>query len=463
MSQPRYRDEVNQSTSALNYSIVGYGPSPPAPSSGVIGTGSVSGSYRYIQDHVTKGFRKTRNFRQWVMNPYSLGKVTSLVSSGSATTSNTPDGSGRGLTRTWSGDGLGYLFGPLVNAQRTAVFGSYPDLVNVENLKGLAIIGCLNRINPAKSQSLIIAAEAHKTVDMILSRAKKLALFYVAFKRGDRKLLEKISGKKITPRYPRRYVLWDDRGQPIVKVGRKRPVARYGHKTYTSAEYSRLDQAARLELEYRYGWTPLVHDIVDSLKALNEAALRASLRQFDFTRVFEVKTNQRESNVVLSVTKDGGTFGCTQNFKHTVEVKAYAKYHVVEPSGLTNRLNDFGIYDIPRAVWDLATLSFVADWFIPIGDWLGALSPKVGVEVIDGGVTLVATKAVTRTLVSYTPTSSGVGQWPVSPFPIGSVDSFTTVGKVRTLGLPVPLLPPHEVKLNFKRLADAVALFRVMR
>jgi len=461
MSKARTRSRGDQKQTQLSYTITPFGPSAGAPSSGVIAVSGYSGSFEIISDITQSGFRRSSDFRKWVSNPYSSAKLTVQISGSSATTSNTPDAQGNGLRRTWTGDTLGYLFGGLVPARGTASFGVYPDLNNTGNLTALAAVDCLNRINPAMNQSLIIAAEAGKTADMILSRAKKLALFAIAFKRGDRKLLDKISGRKPT-RYPKRYVVWDDSGRPI-DLGGGRTSRRYGHYRIRKFSPDRLTQAARLELEYRYGWTPLVHDIVDSLKAFNAATLRAELQKKDFTRVFGRKTSSKSSSRALTVTKDGGTFRGTEIYTHEVEVTAYAKYTVDQPESLANRLNDYGIFDVPRAVWDLATLSFVVDWFIPIGDWLGAISPKVGVNVIESGVSTRVTKKVTRRLDSYTASGTGVGQWPDSPVTIGTTDSFVVVGKSRSIGLSPPLFPPHEVNLNLKRIADAVALFRVMR
>lgn len=462
MSVSRFREEGVQVPSTLPYNVVFYGPNPGAPISGVEAVGSYAGVYRYISDVKTKGFRKQANFRKWVSNPYSSGRIQSTSSQVSHTSSNVADAWGRGITRTWTMDGVGYIFGPLVNSQKTLSFGSYPDIVNVDNLRKLAIIGCLNRINPALSQSLVTAAEAHKSVDMIRNRAKKLAALYVAFRKGDIKSIEDLVGKKPTKRFPKRIVVWDDRGRPIMKKSGK-PVALYGHKNFTKKEWSRLDVAAQLELEYRYGWTPLVLDIVDSLKALYETTRRAEATKRDFTRVYESKTAELSRSTNLTSSKGGGVFTGTLVMTHKVEIKAYAKYTLSNMNGFANRLNDFGIFDIPVLAWELATLSFVIDWFVPIGDWLSAATPKVGVEVIESGVVIASGKTVVRTITGYTPDCTTSGCWIEPPFPIGATDSFVATGKSRSLGLPVPLLPPTEVKLNFSRLVDAVALLRVMR
>lgn len=464
MSTPRLRTAGKMSIlPGLTYNAQFTGPSYAgyAPINGVIGTESRVGSYRYIRDFVTKGFKKSGDFRKWVAHPYSSGSIEVKASLSTCTTSNVKDANGNGITRTWSGDGLGFIFGPLVAVSDSLNFGSYPDAVNVANLQKLATLGLLQRLNPVKSQTLVMAAEADKTVAMILDRAKKLAAFYAAFRKVDVKALIHLSGKP-PRRLPKRVVVWDNEGNPIMRRNGK-PSVLYAHKRARVVETSRLTDAARLELEYRYGWTPLVHDIVDSLKAINAELLRNDLVKRDFLRSFEQRGAQNSIVTPLHHSGSGGDFRGTQTLTHKVVVKAYAKYRFEETGGLASRLQEFGIFDVPRTLWDLVPLSFVADWFIPTGDWLAAVTPKVGLNVIESGVVTTTEKSVRRVLEGYTPSDSNPGSWPNCPILLGTNDSFVATSKERMIGLPDLLFPPIDVNLNFKRLLDAVALFRVMR
>lgn len=423
--------------------------------------GCFAGTYKAMYDIKHKGFVKTGDPSKWVADPLTITAIYAKASSGSATTTNTPDGNGRGLSRTWAGDGVGYILGPLVPYEKAVSFGNYPDPVNVDRLRDFAIIECLNRINPASSQSLVTAAEGRKTVDMILDRARKLADAYRHCRKGDVRALQNMFPGKQTKRYPKRIVVWDENGSPIVRKNGK-PERRYGHMPAPSPKS--METSDRLWLEFRYGWTPLVHDVVDSLKAINAQFLRDELVKKTYTRVLGRK--EGNGSTVTQVSRanfGGGNWTGNYTLTHKVSVKAYAKYRVVNEAGVMNRLNDFGAFDVPRYLWEVVPFSFVVDWFVPIGDWLGAITPKVGVEVIDSGVTVVTSKEVRRTLTGYTPVAVGVGQWPSPPFPLGTSDSFETSSKVRTIGLPPPLLPTPEVKLNLKRLVDAVALFKGSR
>lgn len=464
MSLTRLRSQGGLSSQVMAYQIVPVGPSAIAPYSGTIDSGSFAGSWSQIQDVTKSGFHKTRDFSKWVNNPLTIIKVTATVAASSATTSCVLDDVGNGLVRTWTGDLLGTIFGPLVPMANAASFGTYADLIDVGNLTKLATMDCWTRISPVKSQSLIIAAEARKTVDMILDRSRKLAAFYQAARKGRRDMIENILGIKRPKRVKSWYTVWDNEGNPILRRGGKQTVKFAPSYTRVVATDT-LTDLARLELEYRYGWTPFVHDIVDSLKAINAEVLRGELQQ----RVFETAYGRRdatlEQTTPLSVGNlHGGAWTGTKTLTHKVNVKAYAKYRYLETSGLAARMQEFGIFDVPRTAWDLVPLSFVSDWVIPVGQWLEAITPKVGVEVIESGVVLHASKVCVRKVTGYSPIpATGVGSWPQPPVPLGTSDSFQTELKQRTVGLPSLTFPPTEVRINFKRIVDAVALLKVLR
>lgn len=464
MAKSRVRTMGKQDPSHLTWEYHAYGPppyNPPSPVTGDEVVGCYAGTFKRTADYIQTGFKRTREPSAWVANPLQIETLNATASSGSATTTNTPDANGRGLQRTWSGDGVGYIFGALVPYAQSTNFGSWADQVDTARLQNLAVIDCLSRINPASLQGLVAAAEGRKTADMILDRARKLAIVWRDCRSGNLRNLENMFPKKRTTGFPKRIIVWDQDGSPIIRKD-GRPVRRWGHKPLPPVKS--LDKAERLWLEFRYGWTPLIHDIVDGLKAIGAQELRDDLVPKPFYRVLGRKEGEGVGTVALSrAAFGGGNWTGSAEIKHKVSVKAYAKYQVESPSGVMNRLNDFGAFDVPRTAWELVPFSFVVDWFIPIGDWLGALTPKVGVKVIESGLTTVITKTVTRTLSGYTPTATGPGQWPNPPFPLGSRDSFVAGAKIRSIGLPPPLLPSVEIRLNLKRLVDAAALLRAAR
>lgn len=458
----RFREQGSQTPSVLPYWVQDHTPpnSLPPRQTGSVSVGCQSGSYKSCIDVIGSGYRKTSDPSKWVANPFHIVSIKAQASSGSAQTSNVPNPSGWYTERMWSGDGVGYILGPLVPSPKSVNFGSFPDLVNVDRMRERVIIKCLAKINPHASQTWVTAAEGHKSVNMILDRAKKLAAVWRYCRQGNLAALKMMFPDRRTSSLPKRIVIWDGNGQPVVRKN-GRVVRRYTHRPITKEDFDLMSDPFRLWLEFRYGWSPLVLDIQDTLKAIYAQELRDSLLSKPYERVTSNEwDDDRQVTPITTASFGGGVWTATSELTHKVDAHAYAKYQVSRQSGIVNRLREFGLFDVPLATWELVPFSFVVDWFVPIGDYLAAVQPKIGVKVLDSGYTVHTTKVVKRTLTGYTPSSTGVDSWPSPPFPLGTFDTFTIESKSRTVGLPIPIFPVPEVKLNFKRLTDAVALFK---
>lgn len=464
-AKPRFREMDGQSgPTSVSYAVHYFGPPPlQTDFNGSVVSGSYSGRYKSISDMTDTDYVKTSDPSRWVANPCTINVLDIKTSNTSTTTSNVPDAQGRGITRTWSGDGVGYIFGPLVPSRKSMSFGTYPDLFDASRVSDRAVIKCMADVNAAKALSWVTAAEGKKTVNMVFDRARKLAAVYAACRHGDLAALKVMfpNLKKASP--PKRVILWDENGQPIVRKNGKL-VHRYSHKTLSKKEFRLMPESDRLWLEYRYGWSPLVFDIQSQMKAIYAQDLRDELSPKNYERVIASDKREATQSTNLFVpNKDGGSWTGHQTITHKVVANAYAKFQVQDESGFMNRAHEFGIFDIPLTLWELVPYSFVVDWFIPIGTWLQAVQPKFGVKMLDSGVTVKHSKSVTRSVVGYAPSATGIGSWPSAPVPIGASDGFDAFVYTRTTSLSVPLLPVPDVKLNVQRIADAVALLKVQR
>lgn len=457
----RFREKGSQEPSQFHFTVQYHRPpgNDPPLEKGSVTIGCHAGDWKSTYDVMGSGFVKTADPSKWISNPFNSVSIKAKASSGSATTAGTPDQNGWWVERTWAGDGVGLILGPLVPFPKSVCFGSYPDLTNVGRMRELAIIECLGKINPLLSQTWVTAAEGGKSVNMILDRAKKLYATWQYCRKGNIAALKIMYPNAKTSSRPKKHVIWDGNGQPVTRKGNK-VVRRYSHKALTKREFDLMSDPARLWLEFRYGWSPLVLDIQDTLKAIYAQELRNDLQQQDYKRVFSSKSFEGKSVTPLTATIGGGKWTAQSVLTHKVDIKAYAKYQVSRQSGIVNRLREFGLFDVPLALWELVPFSFVVDWFVPIGDFLAAVQPKIGVKVLDSGVSSVISKDVTRTLTGYTPDTVGYNSWPTPPFPLQTFDTFTIVARSRSIGLPTPYFPTPEVKLNLKRLTDAVALFK---
>lgn len=432
---------------AHDYVYSGWNPNGSLAYTGTQPSVTTSGFLKEMNDIVTKGYRSALARGQRVNNPYDSVAITKRPWIGST-------------TRTFSQGSKAFDSGPLVTMVLGDLYSNYmSNPIDRTSLDRLATLKGWAAVEPAKSQSLVTVLEAHKSWETIAKRARQLANVVEACRRKDiRALKAMLPGTKRV--HTTSAMVWDDDGKPILN---KRGQPKMSRKAYFSSNDRKYrDEASQLWLEYRYGWSPLVYDMIDSLKAVYAADLRKELLPRD---VHKARGKAEATQVVstpLSVSYGGLAYTGNRRCEFRYEVKTYIHYRWTAPDGILRRLNDFGLFDVPKAVWEVCPFSFIADWFIPIGDWLGAITPKIGVEIIDVGFTTSNYFEGLQSVTGFpSPTVGGITYSPVVP--LGSSDTATRWERARYTHLGIPYFPPIDINLNVKRMADVAALFRRMR
>jgi len=114
--------------------------------------------------------------------------------------------------------------------------------------------------------------------------------------------------------------------------------------------------AANAWLELSYGWRPLVQDAFEAATFLESATSRPRVST---TRV------QVSRPIIFKSTSDPGVAYASSKGTHSYRIKAIATESLSGAylSGLT---------DPASTIWEALPFSFVADWFIPIGNYLEA-------------------------------------------------------------------------------------------
>ncbi len=120
-----------------------------------------------------------------------------------------------------------------------------------------------------------------------------------------------------------------------------------------------------LILEIRYGWTPIIKDLMACVGMLSEPIPDNPIK------------------VVKSHRYSTGTAPFQTHYSERVTI--VGKIRVSNPNlDLTNRL---GLLNIPYVVWDAIPFSCVFDWVLPVGNYLQSFTDFVGLELIDGSYT----------------------------------------------------------------------------
>ena len=127
--------------------------------------------------------------------------------------------------------------------------------------------------------------------------------------------------------------------------------------------------AADQWLELQYGWKPLLSDIYGGAELLQKG-----FRDEKIVRVS--RKVSRHSTIAGAVADPNYEGSCS------VSVIAIGFYKVNDE--FSTHLSSLGLINPLEIVWELTPYSFILDWFLPVGDWLTALTASTGMDFIDG-------------------------------------------------------------------------------
>lgn len=189
-------------------------------------------------------------------------------------------------------------------------------------------------------------------------------------------------------------------------------------------------------LELQYGWLPLLSD------AKSGAEFLAARLEFPFLQTYKVKrTKKRILSQAVAAGQNGYVNGVTR-------YQILARLSEVDPYKLS------GLTDPASVVWELVPYSFVADWFLPIGNYLagrGLASALSGSFVVTQTTTYdMGLSGGSTSDTNYTFTYTGLSAWSRSIVVSRTVNS--------TLQVPLPTWKPLSKVASWKHCANAVAL-----
>lgn len=182
-------------------------------------------------------------------------------------------------------------------------------------------------------------AERRQTVDMIADDATTLRRAWQALRRGEFRRFKRILG--ITDRKNDRY-------------------------------WSKPTDAAKLWLQYHFGWEPLVKDIYASVEILQSEGPSGPV-------VGKATVNAPGNWGVL---KSGWYHECpVARYRYLLQ----ARVRVSNPN--LARASQLGLVNPVAVAWEVVPFSFLVDWFIPIGEFLNQWSDFLGLTFEDAFTT----------------------------------------------------------------------------
>lgn len=131
-------------------------------------------------------------------------------------------------------------------------------------------------------------------------------------------------------------------------------------------------------LEACYGWTPLLNDILGSAEAI------ASAQTAGMTFNLSVKGTASED---LEFIKDYGTNVVLSRYVGSVKRVTSCSMNYYLPGYLLPLLSSLGLTNPFEVAWEKVPYSFVLDWMLPIGPWLGTLDAQSYLQFREGSIT----------------------------------------------------------------------------
>lgn len=199
-----------------------------------------------------------------------------------------------------------------------------------------------------------------------------------------------------------------------------------------------VDRASSLWLEMRYGWTPLLGEASSAAQFLaHQLHAPARMKQKAF---FEARTFRDELAA--------GPWLAPITARAVLHRQRWltAVFEEDVPPGLS-----LDHIDPATILWERVPLSFVADWFLPIGDYLQA---RAAVNSIKCSYHVIATKYDNT---AYGPVSSALVDDNYGESQYHSV-RFTREVIQGPIQVPLPRFTPLSEALSIRRCIDAISL-----
>lgn len=202
---------------------------------------------------------------------------------------------------------------------------------------------------------------------------------------------------------------------------------------------------ASLWLQYRYGIVPVIKDIEGILRGIERP--RGLVRQTVRGNVSSHETLVVQSQTVISPM----TSIILRQTEDDVTVRAMSLDEYVADLSSNVGFTTKGLITVP---YELMKLSFVLDWLVNVGDYLGAIVPAFGLKQLGS---CVVTKRKLRSTWTILSTSITAGaELVTSPSGVANLTEETTIR--RSLGSP-GIVYKSDFRLdNNVRLADAFSL-----
>lgn len=210
---------------------------------------------------------------------------------------------------------------------------------------------------------------------------------------------------------------------------------------------SNLKYAADAWLQYQFGIKPLLSDI-DSIRGATRDILEPRHVDYACSRCIKSLGETHKRYPMNGVGSNcANLFGhYSRSVSHTVRAQAF--YRVVsQHSGAQLGVD---LSSLPNLIWEKIPFSFVVDWWLDVGTWLRAITPKPGITSL-GACTSICSEDTFSCQVTGASISGISPTYPLTAVTSTMVSTSTVYSRSNaTLPISYPRLRPGLASLNHK-------------
>lgn len=258
---------------------------------------------------------------------------------------------------TWAGGGSSSFSDYPASSLGVPTLCSYTD--RYSDMEAILVNKALLKVKDLKVNLAQMFGEKKQTSALIVNNLNRLIYAGKALKAGNVEALARALGVVVHKR-------------KLVRV-RKRI------RTVIEKDVVPSSALADLWLEFKFGWMPLLQDIYGA------AELLAEFHREKYS-VSTVTARHKIELKALASTYPYGSTGKTAD-SSTGTMNGRITFRFRTSTGLFGNTPNMGLAEPHLLAWELLPFSFVADWVLPIGDYLSSLTATQGVTFLDGFIT----------------------------------------------------------------------------
>lgn len=298
----------------------------------------------------------------------------------------------------------------------------------ITSLENQVKFDLISRAKGHQFNAPIFAAEAKKTSTMVYERAVHLTEMVRNLRRGRLDRFIEAMHDSVSKPSRRKAASWRDR-----------------------LKTDPTNAASNVWLEATYGWVPFISDVQAATNTLMDVVDKPA------NRVARVTSGRTSSG---SLEGGEGVLYAYQSGYYRVFAKPIGLYRVSARGiwkfspGSKDLPGKFGLLNPLEVAWELVPFSFVADWFLPIGDYLSALDAPYRFTHVGGSVGVKIEEDITYIPTRWTPAGTSLKMYNQS--------HSVRVSRTPLSSVPVPALSSLSwaPELGVSRMISSISLLR---